>query len=368
MKATRPSVRLALAAACAFAATLSAAAPVAAALKPSQVAKVPGEAFTVRCSDNDWLACWSLQGDGNYKLFVVNGGNGDSKEVDSSAAPGGFCWLTSKNLLLYTVSKHITKPAEFNEVTYYLYNTGTGTKKKLTVIKDLIDTYQFDPISSDDGSRAFHMTIGSRSLPSFNLYLNDGQQILPRDASARIGSDYDLSSDGTTLYWMLEDTTNNSRSIVGWNLDANHYAELYEYPAVKDPSQSSAYIKVNSPRKQAATMAYSEKEAGLKLCVYNFGDPKNLSVIPVTLGDENTVLGFDWKGRSSSLYVLFDVANDGKRRKIIEWDVTSRKSTLLLDTTDAVESVDYASGSQTYYYSVVNAEGRNPQTLLMRLK
>ncbi len=358
--------RLPLAFACVFALL---ALPLAAqAAKPSQVAKIPGKAWIVRASDANMLACWSQQTDGKYKLYAIKADKGDPKEIATSADPGGMCWILGRNQLLYTTAKAVDNSVEkYHDVTYFVYDPATGESRKLSVVKDVLETYRFDPISSDDGKRAFHMTVGTRKLPSFNLYFPEGGQLLPRDVRANIGADYDLSSDGSTLYWSLEDTTGKSRSIVGWSFDANSYTELYQFPMAKDPSESSGLIKVNSPRKQAAMMAYSAKDPTLKLCVYSYADPKKLSISPVNLAAETDVLSYDWKGRSGVLYILY-VTSEGTR-KLIEWDVTSRKATALFETRDAVESVEYSVPAQTYYYSVVaEAKGKNSSSIIMRLK
>ncbi|MCC7478852.1 hypothetical protein IT575_10385 [bacterium] len=338
------------------------------AAKPSQVAKIPGEAWIVRAADSNWLSCWSKQSNGKYKLYVIKSDKGDPKEIASSDDPGGMCWLLGRNRLLYTTAKAVDNSVEkYHDVTYFIYDPASGESKRLNMVKDVLETYRFDPISSDDGSRAFHMTVGTRKLPSFNLYFSDGGQLLPRDVMANIGADYDLSSDGSTLYWTLEDAAGKSRSIVGWSFDANTYSELYQFPLAKDPAESSGLIKVNSPRKQAAMMAFSEKDPTLKLCIYNYADPKKLSVSTVNLAAEADILSYDWKGRSGVLYILY-VTSDGTR-KLIEWDVATRKATALLETRDSVESVEYSVPAQTYYYSVVaGGKGKAYTSLIIRLK
>src|SRR5690606_27323008 len=153
-----------------------------------------------------------------YKLMVVNADNGEKREIATAASPGGKCWIPGKNVLLYTFAFYQEK-LKLNNVIYSTYNVDTKEDVKDGEMKDLFEMYTLDPIAAEDGSKAMQMTINTESLPSFNLFLTGVNQVVPRVARANIGSDYDLSSDGFSVFWHLHDAVNGDFYIAEWSIE-----------------------------------------------------------------------------------------------------------------------------------------------------
>ena len=149
------------------------------AIKPSTVAKLPGSAYVVRSAvDSDWLATWSEQVGGEYVLYVINGDDGERREVTTSERPGGICWIPNDGRLLLVKGSYNEK-IEATHITYYTYDPETKELDKVISQTDLLETYRLDPIAANDGSSVFHLTMGPNSIPSFNRFLPE--------ASLRVG-------------------------------------------------------------------------------------------------------------------------------------------------------------------------------------
>jgi hypothetical protein len=325
------------------------------AAKPSKVADLPGEAYVVRCNpEGTWVATWAEQTKGNYTLFAIDASKGDKREVMQTEDPGGLTWIPGKNTLMYCKGKAVKsqKIGEFTQVTYYLYDAAKNANKKITELKDDLKTYIFDPVAAEDGNKVFHLTIKD-TYPSFNIYFPGSNTMSPMLAKARIGADYDLSSDGSLVYWPMTQE-NGNLVIAGWSLEKNNYKGLYEFK--KDPASGRGGFKVDSPNRQAVSMATSEADPTLKAVVYSFKDPKNPQAIPVKLKAEEEIVMVDWKGRSGNLYMII-ARGAGKGSlvySIIEVNPTSGARTVVLpESSDEIRFVDYASRTGAYFYSAV---------------
>jgi hypothetical protein len=338
-----------------FALLLTATAALAA--KPSKVADLNGSAYVVRCNpEGTWVATWATSSKGGFTLWVVDTAKGDKREVDSSADPGGLCWIPGRNALYYCKGKEVNSKVggKFTSVTYYLYDVAKNTSKKIpgAELKDQLNTYIIDPVAAEDGSKVFHMTI-DRDLPSFNIYFPASNVISPMYVKAKVAADYDLSADGQTLYWPMTNSNNGHLTIAGWGFKQNYYNGLYEVK--KDPATGRGGFKVDSTNKQAVTMATSSTDPSLKAVVYSYKDPKNPQAIPVKLNQSEEIVMLDWKGRSGLLYVVV-VREQGGRAlsSLIELNpATGGRTVILPDSTDEIRFVDYASRSGAYFYSAV---------------
>jgi hypothetical protein len=322
------------------------------------------------CATHDWIAAWSQNSSGTYDLYVVNGTNGTKKKVTSERSPGGFCWIPNTMRLLYCRGIYNDK-VDFSHVTYYSYNVDTEQSKKLIEVNDMLDTYFLDPIASESGDMAFHMTIaGTRQgdVPSFNLYNAERDFMMPLPVQVNIASDYDLSADGTKLFWIMHDPDTTNLFIVGFDINKQRYSDIYEYGASADPADDHALLKVQSTSNRAATLATSEADATLKLCTYDFSNENSLYIQPLYLLASEEIICFDWKGFSEWIYALINNTTSGEYT-IEEINVISGERKRLLTTTDEISFVDYSTQSKTYYYSVVDQRnGGDAVTSLIRLK
>jgi len=339
------------------------------AAKPSVVGKIPGSAFVLKADpSSSWVACWSAQADGKFKLMAVNGDNGDKLEVTTVDRPGGLCWIPGRGKLLYCKGIYNDK-LKNTKVVYAVYDL--AAKKATNLIPDLIDlkeTYLLDPIASEDGKMVFILTINTIGLPSFNIYFPEANSLTSTTVSANIGSDFDLSSDGSKLYWYLHNPDNGNFNIVGWSFQDGSYSDLFEFTADRDPGDDHALFKLDSPRSWAATMVTNESDPTLQLCVYDFHDPQNLGIIPVRLPAGEDVMYFDWKGRSGTLYALCKNSKTGEY-SIHELEPLEGTRTELLRGKEEITLVDYSPKAQCYFYSLVDdRNAKKPTTSLVRLK
>lgn len=339
--------------------------------KASVVTKIEGAAYVVRsCATHNWVATWAQQGNGMYKLYVINGDDGNKQEVTTEKTPGGLCWIPYTNKLLFCTGI-VNDKVDHTRVTYYLYDFETKKKSKKIDVNDMIDTYLLDPISSDDGIITFHMTIaatGRGDFPSFNIYNNNSDVMIPIPAEANMAADYDLSTDGSKVYWLLHDQETGNLFIVAWEINKQNYSDIYEYGAAIDPSDDHALLKVQSNRNRAITLASSETDPSLKLCVYDFNNIDSLYIMPVNLKSTEEVVHFDWKGFSDTIYALL---NDTTTNEYLieEINVLTGVRKNLLNTKDEISFLDYAAASKTYYYSVVDQRGSNdPVTSIIRFR
>lgn len=338
------------------------------AAKPSIVTKINGEAYVLRSDpSSSWLATWSAQADGKFTLMVIDGEKGDRREVVTVDNPGGLCWIPSLNRLLYCKGVYNDK-LKNNNVVYYYYDIATAKSTKITDIVDALDTYQLDPIAAEDGSMVFLLTIDTRRVPSFNIYFPDANTLSRTPVDANIGSEYDLSSDGSKLFWYLRNPADESLNVIGWDFAANAYSDLFEFGAARDPADDHALFKVDSPHMQAATAVASETDPTLQLCVYSYKNSQNLGIVPIRLPAGEEVMYFDWKGRTGLLYALTKNTKSGEYC-IIEIEPLEGKRIELLRGRDEITLVDYSPKTQTYFYSVVDSRNPSkPLTALIRLR
>ncbi|MCB1217237.1 hypothetical protein KDL44_07580 [bacterium] len=337
------------------------------AAKPSVVTKLEGDASVVRCTPrSNWLAAWNQVGN-EYKLVVINGDNGEKREIFTADNPGGMCWIPGKNVLLYTFAFYQEK-LKLNNVIYRTYNVDTKADVLVGEMKDLFEMYTLDPIAAEDGSKAMQMTINTESLPSFNLFLSGVNQVVPRVARANIGSDYDLSSDGYSVFWHLHDANTGDFYIAEWSLEDGTYRNLYTFSNDKDPADDHALFKVESASRQAATTVFAEGRPTLQLCIYNFSNKDNPQVLTVDLQPNEDLIYFDWKDRGNTIYALVN-DKQAKLFKIIEIEPYTKVRRELLSTSDFISLIDYSSGKDTYYYSVLDSrDSRKVSTQIMRLQ
>jgi len=349
------------------------------AAKPSVVAKLGGRAYEVHANDTHWLACWAEQPDGKYKLMLIDSDKGNSTQLAVAGTPGGLCWVPRREELLYCTGAYVEQSKSWH-VTYYAFDVSSLKPKqapesrKVTETTDLLETFQFNPLAADDGSKVFHMTLGVGSLPSFNTYVPETGRMELVQAAANIASDYDLSSDGTRLYWMMHDPGSGAMSIVEWSLDANGYSNLYTFPKTPeagsdpkkalDPADDHTALRVDIPHRQAAALVTSEKNSRLQLCVYRLDDR---SAMPVFLYDDEQIESYDWKGRTGLIYALISNTKT-KQYTIEEIDALTGKRTVLLQTSDQVYCLDFGTNGAYYYTVVDNRNPNNPSTLVMRLR
>jgi hypothetical protein len=201
------------------------------------------------------------------------------------------------------------------------------------------------------------------SLPSFNIYSPKTGSLDILQADAKIGSQYDLSSDGTTVYWMMHDPTTSEMYIVGWNLDKGKYTELYPFKKNTDPADDHAWLKVDSPKHRAAAIVTSAKDPTLQLCIYYLD---KLAVSPIHLKEGEQIEYFDWKGRSGTIYALIS-SGGGKKYSLEEIEPLTGARTLLVQTNEAIQ-VTYAPTQSYYYTTTDNRNPKNPLTYVWRLK
>ena len=232
------------------------------AAKPSVVTRLEGDASVVNCTPrSNWLAAWNQVGN-EYKLIVINADNGEKREIFTADNPGGMCWIPGKDILLYTFAYYQEK-LKLNNVVYRTYNVSTKEDVKVGNMKDTFEMFTLDPIAAEDGSKAMQMTINTEQLPSFNLYLSEVNQVVPRVARANIGSDYDLSSDGTMVYWHLHDADSGDFYIAEWSLEQGTYTNLYTFSNEKDPADDHACSRL---RARASRLQQRCMRKGVRLC------------------------------------------------------------------------------------------------------
>lgn len=339
------------------------------AAKAANVGKLPGKAYAVKVTpDGKWLAAWSQFSKDKFTLYVVNLEKGDRKEVVTVDNPGGLCWLPGRGELLYC--KGNLKGGgkiPYTAVTYYVYRTSGGDSKKVGELNDLLVNYQADPIAAEDGSLAFHLTLGTSRVPSFNIYFPEEGRIKSIEAGATIAADYDLSSDGTRLAWFLHGKDTKNFAIALWDLERVGYIEpLLEWPGETDPADNHMMIRLDMPHAQAATLTVSNGDATLNACIYRFANAKDLQAVPVHLSAGDEAFELEWKGRSGILTLL---ARNAKTKKfsLQEFNPSTGVVDRILETPDEISHFEYAPAAQAYFYSVITP-GAKPETVLVKVK
>jgi hypothetical protein len=338
------------------------------AAKAGTVGKLPGKAYVVKVTpDGKWLAAWSEMGKKKFTLFVVDLEKGDRKEVVTVDDPGGLCWLANKGELLYCKGLRKASKVPYTLVTYYVYKVKSGESKKVGELNDLLQDYQADPISAEDGSLAFHLTLSPSRTPSFNIYFAAEGRIKSVEEGATISADYDLSSDGSKLAWFLHGKEAKHFAIALWDLEKVGYIEpLFEWVGAADPADNHMMLRLDMPHAQAATLAVSDSDKQLNACIYRFVDPKNLQVVPVKLAVGDEAFALDWKGRSGLLTLL--VRNQGtKKFSLQEFNPSTGVATRIIESPDEINHFEYAATAQAYFYSVIT-QGAKPETVLVKVK
>jgi hypothetical protein len=345
------------------------AATVAFARDASVITKFPGEGQIFRTSaDGSWLAGWVLQPDGVFKLMVVSSAKGDRQEVTTSRRPGGISWVPGTTQLLYSTAIY-NDAAKVNKVDCYIYDVAAKTRKRVLETNDQLETYSFDPIAAEDGSKVLQITMDPvLSFPSFNVYFKAEGRMKNLTGRANIGTLYDLSSDGNTLFWWMRDPRSNELNIVSWDMNSLTYQDIFTFPRNVDPAEDWALFKVDAPNKQAAISAFSEKDPSLQIVVYYYGNPKNLYTKAIRFGQGELVPYFDWKGRSGTIYCVVNYTGTGEYG-IEEIDPVSGKRIPVYRGKEPIEYVEYVTSTQAYYFSHVSRPGSSrAETRLVRVK
>jgi hypothetical protein len=333
---------------------------------PALVAKVDGRAYIVRGSTARWLACWAEQADGKSKLFAIDANNGNVQLVATEELPGGICWIPGRDELLWCRGVY-NKVIDVTLVTYYVYDAVKNANRKVIETTDITQAYQGNMLAADDGSSVFHLTISGGGLASFNVYYPAGGTqgaMQLNQVEAKIGAQYDLSSDGARLYWLLHDPKTSTMDIAVWKLADGKYESVIEYPQSKDLADAHVFLKVDTPNQEAAAIVASVKDPRLALCVYSLGGKP---VIPVYLQPDEQVEYYDWKGRSGMVYALINNSQT-KKYSIEEIDPLTGARKKIYATSDMLYCLEYGPGPD---YFITWIDERNPkriQTHILRLK
>ncbi len=345
------------------------------AAKAATVSRVDGRSYIVRANSSHWLACWSEMADGQSRLYVIDSNNGDVTTVATEKLPGGISWIPGRDQLVWCQGVYV-EVIKATRVYYWLYDVATKENIKLVEVTDFSDAYQADPIPADDGSMLFHMTMDGNMLPSFNIYHPDSLTRSSKNSSsgkgtmqlikaeAKMGAQYDLSSDGTRVYWILHDPVTHALNIACWNINANKYDGLYEFSKKSDPADDHMFLKVDSTKHEAGTIVTSDKDPLLQMCVYRLD---KLQTIPVRLGQGEQVDFFEWKGRSGTVFAL--VSNPtAKQYSIEEIDPLTGKRTKFYSTSNPIYSAEYGPDG-SYFFTMVDAKNaKRIATEIVRVK
>jgi hypothetical protein len=342
----------------------------ASAAKDTVLTKVYGEGHMTRVSpDGAWLASWVSQADGGFDLYIIDS-KGTKQKADSAKLPGGMAWVPRSDKLFYCTA---TKggPTDSNHVTYYTYDAKAKSKTRLQQFEDAKETYQFDPLAADDGSKVLHLTIDpSLHQLSFNVWFKDASgpgRVRGITRAANLDAFYDLSADGDTLYWWLKDPKNGCVNIIAFDMNRLSYLDAFEFPRAIDPAEAWTLFKVDAPNKQVAISTYSEKDPLLQLCIYNFKNPKKLYAKAIDMGVGEQVTYFDWKGFGGTLYAVVNYSAT-KEYGIEEIDAATGQRTPIYRGREAIDYVDYSPTAQSYYFSVVDNGGTSKaQTRFIRV-
>jgi hypothetical protein len=345
------------------------------AAKVGTVARLEGQAYVVRANSSHYLACWSQLPNGKSRLYVIETNKGDVQTVATEDLPGGICWVPNRDQLLWCYGVYV-EPIKATRVYYMLYDIAAKDSTKIVEVTDFTEDYQADMLAADDGSLIFHVTMDGNSMPSFNVYYPPGQGHVAKNsdsgkgtvqllqADAKIGAQYDLSSDGAHVYWLLHNPDTGTMSIASWSINGGKYDGLYEYNKKSDPADDHMFLKVDTTKHQAAAIVTSAKDPRLQLCLYMLD---KLSSMPIYLQPGEQVDYFDWKGRSGLLYALVS-SGQGKQFSIEEIDPLTSKRTQLYSTTQQLYSVEYGPEGNYFFTMVDNKNAKKPVTDVLRLK
>ena len=351
----------------AVAACLLALASPALAWKTSIVTKVDGEFNVVKASPyNHYLAGWVENADGAYTLMVFSTESGKKYEVTTAEHTGGFCWIPRHNQLFYCKAMYVEE-AKTNRVIYYTYDVTTRESTKLTEVLDVLETYKLDAIAADDGSVVFHLTIGVGNMPSFNVYRPDEGTLRPMLAEAMPDTNYDLSNDGSTVYWPLSDEEGNLY-FIRWDLSLNEevgYCMFRNDSFIADGG--GLLTRVDAANQRIATLAWSEQQPRLQMYIFGWNNNTALRPVPVFLENGEEVLHYDWMGITGKIYAVIHNEYTGKFSIVLLDPYMGVREDLMVGT-DEIAYVDYCPGEDEYYYAVVNRTGDKAQTFIIRLE
>jgi hypothetical protein len=208
------------------------------------------------------------------------------------------------------------------------------------------------------------MTIGEGLLPSFNVYYPWSDKFDQFPQRVKIGMDYDLSSDGSLVYWYLvndpeaegENLTildDGDIGIVGFNLQDREIKSLVTYYSYTLPVDGGYFIRVDSQNQQVAFIAQSSLNDRIQMCLFRWDDVSAKKPIPVFLEEGDEILVYDWKGISGKIYAV--VYNHLSAEFTIEEinPLTSMRE-VLHRTTDEIAFVSYNPGKETYYFAAAD--------------
>jgi len=365
------------AAVCAF--LIWAASP-ALAVSTSVVTDLPGRADVVKTAPySHWLAAWSEGTDGSYTLWVVDTNNGRKQEVTTSRYPGGYCWIPKYNKLFYCKGQYVSE-MDLYRVVYYSYDPTVEESSKIIELRDFMETFKLDPLAADDGSLVWHRTVdqgttnfGEGTIPSFNYYFPEENKMDALPANANIGSDYDMASDGLEIFWPLYKEDTGDLYFVGWDTQRNEETWNAMYFEYMNPADAGGMIRVDAANQRIAMLAQSSAQPRMQMCVYGWKGQELLAPIPVFLEAGEEVLHFDWRGITGKIFAVVykeQAAAGGKVTRNFSLEVIDPMLGLrevLVSGTDAFGFADYDAGTGRYYYSVVNEQGREPKTFLIRV-
>jgi len=344
------------------------------AAKTSVVTKLTGTATVVRATPYDeWLATWVEYAHEEFALYAINAGSGEAIEVTKTRHPGGMCWIPRQSppQLFYCKADRIPE-LDISRVLYYVYDPIARESTKIGEARDQLETYKLDPIAAEDGSVVFHYTLdqgvteaGEGSVPMFIRYEAGDREFYTAAANANIAGDYDLSSDGSMLYWPLTKEDTGDLYFVGWNLVAHDEVWNSMYYADMNPADGGLFIKVDAANERIAMLASSSGQPRLQMCLYGWHGRELLPPVPVFLEAGEEILHYDWKGLTGKVYTVIHNENTGMFSIELLDPLTGLRDVYVRGT-DQISFVDYAPGSNTYYYAVVNNQGSAPQTYVIR--
>jgi len=356
------------------------ASPPARAASTSVVTDVPGLVDVVKATPySHWLAAWAETDSGAHTLWVIDANNGRLQEVTSSSHPGGFCWIPRKEKLFYCKATYNDELKNYR-VFYYEYDPLTQESRKITDVRDVLETFKLDPLSAEDGSLVLHITFdnlntsfGSGTIPTIHYYYPDDQSMETKPANANIGADFDLASDGLMLYWPLYDENTGDLLFVGWDTIKNEETWNARYYSYNNPADGGGMLRVDSPNQNIALLVQSNVQPRMQLCIYGWQGRELKAPIPVFLEVGEEILDYDWIGITGKLYAVIVKTQPGtggsasQQFNLEEIDITGVRS-VLVSSTDPFGFADYAPGAGYYYYSVINRQGSAPRSLIIRVQ
>lgn len=346
----------------------------------SVVTNVPGMVDVVRAAPySHWLAGWAEGDDGTHTLWVIDANNGKLQQVTICEEPGGMTWIPRKEKLFYSKASYNADVKNYR-VSFYEYDPQTQKSRKIRDARDVLETFRLDPLAAADGSLVLAIThdnlntsFGAGTIPVFHYYHPDDQTMDSKPANANIGSDYDLASDGLMLYWPLHDENTGDLCFVGWDTSKHDETWNARYYASTNPGDGGGMLRVDSANQNIAMLIQNDVQPRMQLCIYGWQGKSLKKPIPLFLEDGEEVLDFDWLGLTGKLYAVIVKTQPGaggnstETFSLEELDITGARK-VLVSGTDQFGYADYAPGSGNYYYSVINRQGNQPRSLIIRVQ